>query len=201
MTIGSIRKPMSGLVDYEYQFDTPRAVLAKLKRDLDRFREDRTRGPDHAYSFALSAWGMAGWLWRFDEILRPDAAKRFGYGSFDEFRRFIMLESDAISICADLANGSKHFVLGRVKERPDPDAVAAGPSDTETSTEGDRDDAVVDRSGRPIFIRKILHIRVTDGSVRPAEEILSAAYEYWNEFLKQRRLIEDVAPRRRNVRY
>ena len=201
MSVGSARRPVKGMDAYEYMLDTPLAMTDKLKRDFDRLIQDKSKLADLAYNLAVSAWRLTDWVWRFDEILRPGINTRFGCDNLAAFQADIRSKSPSLGLCADVANGSKHFVMGSENQRK---LVPTG--DKRQSTENDDRaplslSAVLTGSGSGLALpTSVLAITRADGAFDRAEEVFESALEFWLDFLKFHGLISAKPSYRRRSR-
>lgn len=154
---------------YSFSLKTPSHLLAKLRRDFERLKSSQElHQSDHAFNFAIAAWHMTDWVWK----TTTDAQTRFARSTLGTFQQMICDESEAIRLCKDLAEGSKHFAV----DKPDARAVV----DSNVSATG----AVLGAFtlGHDKLGEEVLKIRLADGTSKRAEEVFAEALAYWKQF-------------------
>lgn len=96
--------------EFTFSIKTPEDLLAKLHRECLRCNEalknwEETEAVDHAVNFVITGWSMVDWAWSSDAVVTQYASK----GAFKKETR----RNPEMNLCADLANGAKHFLLDR----------------------------------------------------------------------------------------
>ena len=109
-----------------FYIKTPEQLMIKLDWEIDnlknaiRDQDDRARNIDtasyHAFNAAVSAWHIADWMWNsLSREKQAVLAMQMGFKftddkySIKEFQNALVQKSQAIAICSDVANGSKHL--------------------------------------------------------------------------------------------
>jgi hypothetical protein len=104
-----------------------RDILEKLTWELGnlflRQRYDIAVCQYHAFNCAVTAWHVTDWLWQDVEsspALRTRLEKEIGPLKNDKaFQKYVSGECNALILCQQIANGSKHCRLTRGKSDPD----------------------------------------------------------------------------------
>ena len=172
---------------HSFQLRRANDLLAKINRDLERFREstnsqskEHRHQSDLALNFVISAWHLTEWLWKEKTA---DAEEAFGCSSFNDFHTKVREECHALQVCYELATGSKHFYLREEKKK----AVQ------NTASRFTGGGGIVRSVVRPIVrsvvrpvvrgsSREVLTVTFSDGSIVEALSIFEQAADYWNSF-------------------
>lgn len=96
---------------YSFAFETPEHLLDKLQRELARLeaavkQKDRWKASDHAFNFVVTAWSLCDWIHALGRTPKK-------FNNVGSFQNWIKEQSEDMLICSELANGSKHFRLGK----------------------------------------------------------------------------------------
>ena len=91
---------------HSFRLQTLSDLLAKVKRELERFRKSTNPDSaeykfqsDHAFNFVLSAWHMTEWLWISDSHSIKAVRE---CESFKNFHAKVRRECEALQICYEL---------------------------------------------------------------------------------------------------
>lgn len=181
---------------------TPRDMLAKLKRELNRvanasfFRDDLV---DHGTNCALTAWQITDWVWRvrFANDRTAQDALAASYVDLqtkkgrliDRFKECVTRACPELALCQDIANGFKHVVA-----IPPDDRQASSVMDVTVSATtappgpfkfGDGFGSA--GLGGPGYVAGgemfRLKIRTDDGESFDATGIFDAVVAYWTRFM------------------
>ncbi len=181
---------------------TPRDMLAKLKRELNRVANAsflRDELVDHGTNCALTAWHITDWAWRVrfandrtaqDALAASYAVLRTKRGRpIDRFKECVTRACPELALCQDIANGFKHVVA-----IPPDDRQAAGVKDVTASASmapsgpfkfGDGFGNA--GLGGPGYVAGgemfRLKIRSDDGSNLDAIGVFDAVVAYWTRFM------------------
>jgi hypothetical protein len=107
-----------------------RDILEKLTWELQnlflRRRYDIKVCQYHAFNCAVTAWHLTDWLWQDIDSspeLKAKLEREIGPLKNDQaFQKYVSEECNALRLCQQIANGSKHCRLTRGK--PDPNVAA-----------------------------------------------------------------------------
>lgn len=157
--------------DHTFALEDCRALLSKLEREIERYKEIDTERvaavadlTDLAFNISVTAWHLCDWVFAdmTDEQRKKLSIHKLG-DLQEEARR-----CRALHMCRQLATGSKHW---KVSQYPDPElkvVVAATPE---------------------------WHIFLEDGDKRlDAIEVFNSALDFWTSFIYQNFIARDQEP-------
>lgn len=169
---------------HAFGVDTPRDMLEKLNRELNRITNSSEREDlvDHANNFALTAWHITDWVWRAAfsknpegvvKILspHPDLKSRFLQSkqrSRDLFTEALTQKCSGLAICQDICNGFKHVIASSPPDREAPGATFA------TAT----------FSGTEKSFPQLI-IGSENGEEVEAEKVFNAVIVFWTQFMDE----------------
>lgn len=181
---------------YAFGLKTPRAFLAKARREVERLAEIEDRASsladvalvqDTAINAALTLWHVADWVARWPDPAYVAAIERIRVErpSLKKARLEIVREhirdSSHMVLCEALANGAKHFEL---YERPSLDSTrlftTSGPFGGTAAVTVEADVTVrasVD-AAIPFYFAKL---KINGEGLR-ALEVFKGALAYWDNF-------------------
>lgn len=148
-------------------------MLAKAKRELDRLIhayssiEENRFVSDHGLNFAITAWHIADWVWKVYSPHNNKNLQALDLKKLYDLQKMIRSNSEALAICYEIANGSKHMKL-------DKDSGYT-PSVADTN-------ASISSSMSTSDIFYVLKVELPNGERKRAEEIFKDAVAYWEEF-------------------
>ncbi len=185
-----------------FALDAPRGMLAKLEREIARVvsaSHSRDGISDHGINAAITAWLLVDWCWKAkfesdvsaqDLLVAPTSPSRTKPDANRGmppmwFKRFLWQQCPELSLCQDVANGSKHmtvdFYPADVVETTASATISAPSSLLSNSVRGT---ANVDGSGRETTTTTYrLKIRDAAGDNRPAVDVFTVAKDFWAKFL------------------
>ena len=175
-----------------FALTTPEDLLEKLEREFDRFlrasqpdSDDHTHQSDYAFNFCVTAYHMIDWVWEYEH--RVNGVNRpYGHSNRYELAEEVCDDHEAVAVCRDIANGSKHFAtdpdrdsrLQSTEVRLTNNSGMGAPGDTPFGPPGLRSFA-----GTGV-LREELWINLEDGDQRKAESVFKEALSFWQQFLR-----------------
>lgn len=160
-------------------------MLAKLERELERFRSAKFRWDqsDHATNFVVTAWHLADWVFKAiaSHPIKSELARKHGGISIDQFddaafNRWAATECRALEYCRVIGTTSKHAGIRR--DAPDVDtAISLGPV---TMTRWPTEEEPVTFE----WVSVDWAFKVIDGKQRiPAVDAFAQVLKFWTDFI------------------
>ena len=192
-----------------FAIDTPSAMLAKLKRELNRVAEASFLHDDlvdHGTNCAITAWHITDWVWRArfkddpaaqDDLLAAESELRKSKKGEGEgnapprwFKEYVTRECPALALCQDIANGFKHVIVKIPRGRDSPGAVATTASaKTAPAKVFNLDQSTLGSAGLdgPGFTPggQMYELKIQDsrGERQNAIDVFNRAVAFWTGFL------------------
>ena len=174
------------MTNLSFDLKTPEHLYEKLSRELERLdaavrEESQLRAIDHALNFAITAWSMCDWLFAAGRAVSV-ATEKGG------FKAWVKDQSEDMQLCADLANGAKHFTLRR--ESDINDTKASKEYEHNTSVVQDVVQPVVKPVVRPVFAgggqyRLILSVETESLGIVDVRQLFENVLSYWKDTLNR----------------
>jgi hypothetical protein len=194
---------LSAMSDYAFGLKTPRDLLQKAHREVERLTDATQRAStdddikelqDIAINAALTIWHVCDWIANSTDprckaaICRIKEERACLKQDALSILREHVLDDSNMALCDALANGAKHFAI---KPRAlDPSRVFTRPDDTGysgTSTVKVRADVTAPPAvavAIPYIGRYFAKIALDDDRSGPALEVFTAALAFWDKFFE-----------------
>jgi hypothetical protein len=165
--------------DKTFALENCRALLGKLEREIERFKEteDLQTRCDLAFNIVVTAWHLCDWV--FADMTAEQKAKLSinNLAVMQEAAR----KCRALHLCRQAAVASKHW---KVTEYPDPDVaviVTARPIPMDNAP-----------PRMKLYIAPSWYLYFVDGSeILPAEDVFDEALNLWTSLIYQNEIAKD----------
>jgi hypothetical protein len=199
-----VEQPKQSAIPNVFGMDHPQHMFTKLAWELNALMDSMSVWKDNeaapqplfiAFNTAITAWHITDWLWQYRAETRTKLATKFQFvfeetptgikRGLERFQDAVVLHCDALCVCREIANGSKHMRKNKVDPNIKAQAVWA---------------KAVDGAGFAKPGDLVMSLRVThDDKETDAELAFIEAFGFWeklmtelNVFTKEARLPDKI---------
>lgn len=154
-------------------------MLRKLEWEVEGLnrasKDDLDEIAFRAFNCAVTAWQLTDWVWA-----DMNQAQQGAFGSLTNFQNHCRNQCRAIHLCRQIATASKH---AEVRAHRDPSVSTVSTAMPTTYISGIPNQSSAEEADTS------WHIFIDDGGHRiPAQQILSAAADFWIAFIHSNRI-------------